>query len=163
MWELDLQALTILLVGIVIFYNKGKFNNMSQDKQHFVKIIEKSWKVLHFRTKKCTSKNDFSVLKKLVLSSQRIQKFQKSANFFLWVIFFDMPHIRGFSNADCHVPKCHNTLLTFVDISLTIPTMINLTSNKLSPSQVLFSMIHQEIYLTINRLFLYQISSSCCM
>ncbi len=108
------------LVGIVVFCNNRKLNDTSHDKQNFVNILEKSWKVPNFRAKKHTSEHVFSFLCAMYNHCPKEFKiiFEKLPNHFLP----GMPHIHGLSNTDCHV-----TISFFWEIS-NKPKMLQLAT-----------------------------------
>ncbi len=80
-FELPLSRGTgAVLVGIIIFCNIGKLNDMSQDKQHFVDILEKSWKYWTLRQKLLLSMI-YSFLCNILLLFERIQKCNKNEKY----------------------------------------------------------------------------------
>ncbi len=75
MLEFYILMFWIFLVGIIIFCNKGKLNEKSQDKQHFINISETYLKVPTFMTKnkKLLPSMLSSFLYNVLLSSQKLK------------------------------------------------------------------------------------------
>ncbi len=76
-WCCNSRKVKIVLVGIVIFHNKGKSNHTSQEKWNFVDILEKSWNMPNFRVFSYFQPCFFLFLCNLLLLSLRIQKCNK--------------------------------------------------------------------------------------